>query len=117
MQLYNTLSAQERAALIDQAGEERLTMSFYTYAHIENPQLFRDQLFLSWNPLNVLGRIYVAKEGINAQLSVPAPTFEAFKKHLDSVDFLRGIRLNIAVEQDNKSFFKINHKSASQNCC
>ena len=110
MQLYNTLSAQERAALIDQAGEERLTMSFYTYAHIENPQLFRDQLFLSWNPLNVLGRIYVAKEGINAQLSVPAPTFEAFKKHLDSVDFLRGIRLNIAVEQDNKSFLKLTIK-------
>jgi UPF0176 protein len=110
MQLYNTLSAQERAALIDQAGEERLTMSFYTYAHIKNPQLLRDQLFLSWNSLDVLGRIYVATEGINAQLSVPAPKFNAFKKHLDSIDFLRGIRLNIAVEQDNKSFLKLTIK-------
>jgi UPF0176 protein len=57
-----------------------------------------------------LGRIYVAKEGINAQLSVPAPKFEAFKRHLDSIDFLKGIRLNIAVEQDLKSFLKLTIK-------
>lgn len=110
MQLYNTLSAQERAALIDEAGEERLTLSFYAYAHIGNPQLLRDHLFISWNALNVLGRIYVAKEGVNAQLSVPAPKFEAFKNHLDSIDFLNGIRLNIAIEQDNKSFLKLKVK-------
>ncbi|MGB0255568.1 MAG: rhodanese-related sulfurtransferase [Flavobacteriaceae bacterium] len=110
MQLYNTLSAQERAALIDQAGEERLTLSFYAYAHIGNPQLLRDHLFISWNALNVLGRIYVANEGVNAQLSVPAPKFEAFKAHLDSIDFLKGIRLNIAIEQDNKSFLKLKVK-------
>jgi len=110
MQLYNTLSAQERAALIDAAGEERLTLSFYAYAHIGNPQLLRDHLFISWNALNVLGRIYVAKEGVNAQLSVPAPKFKAFKTHLDSIDFLNGIRLNIAIEQDNKSFLKLKVK-------
>ncbi|MGD1998562.1 MAG: hypothetical protein PVJ97_03025, partial [Flavobacteriaceae bacterium] len=102
MQLYNTLSAQERAALIDKAGDERLTLSFYTYAHIQNPQLFRDFLFIHWNKLEVLGRIYVSFEGINAQLSVPAKKFDLFKSHLDSVDFLNGIRLNIAIEQDNK---------------
>ena len=110
MQLYNTLSAQERATLIDQAGDERLTLSFYTYAHIQNPQLFRDFLFVHWNKLEVLGRIYVSFEGINAQLSVPAKNFEAFKTHLDSIDFLNGIRLNIAIEQDNKSFLKLKIK-------
>lgn len=110
MQLYNTLSAQERAALIDKAGDERLTLSFYTYAHIDNPQLFRDFLFIHWNKLEVLGRIYVSFEGINAQLSVPAKKFDLFKAHLDSVDFLNGIRLNIAVEQDNKSFLKLKIK-------
>ncbi len=110
MQLYNKLSAQERAALIDEAGEERLTLSFYAYAHIGNPQMLRDHLFISWNVLGVLGRIYVAHEGVNAQLSVPAPQFDAFKKHLDSIDFLNGIRLNIAVEQDNKSFLKLKIK-------
>ena len=107
MQLYNTLSAQERAALIDSAGEERLTLSFYAYAQIGNPQLLRDHLFISWNALEVLGRIYVATEGINAQLSVPAPNFDAFKNHIDSIDFLYNVRLNIAVEQDNKSFLKL----------
>lgn len=110
MQLYNTLSAQERAALIDKAGDERLTLSFYTYAHIDNPQLFRDFLFIHWNKLEVLGRIYVSYEGINAQLSVPAKKFDLFKAHLDSVDFLNGIRLNIAIEQDNKSFLKLKIK-------
>lgn len=110
MQLYNTLSAKERAALIDQAGEERLTMSFYAYSHIGNPSLFRDQLFLNWDKLGVLGRIYVAHEGINAQLSVAAPRFSAFKNHLDTISFLNGVRLNIAIEQDNKSFLKLKIK-------
>ena len=57
-----------------------------------------------------MGRIYVAKAGINAQLSVPARNFEAFKTHLDSITFLHGVRLNIAVEQDNKSFLKLKVK-------
>lgn len=110
MQLYNTLSAKERAELIDKAGKDRLTLSFYAYAKIENPQVFRDHLFLSWNALDVLGRIYVAKEGINAQLSLPADRFQEFKNHIDSISFLENIRLNIAVEQDNKSFLKLKVK-------
>ena len=110
MQLYNTLSAKEREALIEQAGQERLTISFYQYAHIGNPSIFRNHLFLNWNELDVLGRIYVAQEGINAQLSVPAENFEAFKAHLDSISFLKDVRLNIAIEQDNKSFLKLKVK-------
>ena len=110
MQLYNTLSAKQRAALIDEAGEERLTLSFYAFTHIEHPSEFRDQLFVSWDALDVLGRIYVAREGINAQLSVPAPRFDAFKDHLDAIAFLKDVRLNIAIEQDNKSFLKLKIK-------
>ena len=110
MQLYNNLSAEERAALIEQAGKERLTISFYTYAKIGNPEIFRNHLFLAWNELDVLGRIYVATEGINAQLSVPADHFKDFKEHLDSVSFLENVRLNIAVEQDNFSFLKLKVK-------
>ncbi len=110
MQLYNTLSAKERAALIEAADQQRLTLSFYQYAHIGNPELFRNFLFISWNNLDVLGRIYVANEGINAQLSVPAVNFDAFKAHLDSISFLENVRLNIAVEQDNMSFLKLKVK-------
>ena len=110
MQLYNKLSANERAELIEKAGKERLTLSFYKYARISNPKEFRDQLFIKWNSLDVLGRIYVATEGINAQLSLPADNFENFKTHLDSIDFLENVRLNIAVEQDNMSFLKLKVK-------
>jgi len=110
MQLYNKLSAKERAQLIDEAEKNRLTLSFYTYAKLGNPQLFRDHLFLNWDKLNVLGRIYVAHEGINAQLSLPAARFNEFKTHLDSISFLKDIRLNIAREQDNKSFLKLKVK-------
>jgi UPF0176 protein len=110
MQLYNKLSANERAQLIEEAGEDRLTLSFYQYAQIGNPQLFRDYLFIHWHPLEVLGRIYVAQEGINAQLSVPAKNFGLFKEQIDSITFLENVRLNIAVEQDNKSFLKLTIK-------
>ena len=110
MQLYNKLSAKERAALIDEAGEDRITISFYQYHHIKNPQIFRDKLFLEWNELDVLGRTYVSYEGINAQISVPAKHFNALKDHLDSISFLNDIRLNVAVEQDNKSFLKLKVK-------
>lgn len=110
MQLYNTLSAEERAQLIDEAGKERLTLSFYAYAKIEDPKKFRDELFIAWNALDALGRIYVAKEGINAQMSVPADHFEAFRDTLEAYDFMKGIRLNVAVEQDDHSFLKLTIK-------
>jgi UPF0176 protein len=110
MQLYNKLSAKERAELIEKTGKDRLTLSFYKYFKIINPQEFRDQLFIVWENLDVLGRIYVAKEGINGQLSLPADRFNEFKNHIDSINFLKGIRLNIAIEQDNMSFLKLKVK-------
>ena len=114
MQLYNKLSAKERAALIDEAGKDRLTISFYQYYQIEDPQLLRDKLFLEWDALEVLGRTYVAKEGINAQISVPAENFLVLKEQLDAISFLKDIRLNVAVEQDNKSFLKLKVKVRSK---
>jgi UPF0176 protein len=110
MQLYNTLSAEERAIMIDDAGKQRLTLSFYAYAKIQDPQKFRNDLFLAWNALDALGRIYVAHEGINAQMSVPAENFEAFRETLEAYDFMKGIRLNVAVEQDDHSFLKLTIK-------
>jgi UPF0176 protein len=110
MQLYNKLSAQERAHLIDAAGKDRLTISFYQYYKIENPQILRDHLFIEWNKLNVLGRTYISNEGINAQISVPSENLETLKNQLDSISFLKDCRLNIAIEQDNKSFLKLTLK-------
>jgi UPF0176 protein len=82
-------------------------MSFYKYANIANPQLFRDHLFYHWSFLGVLGRIYVANEGINAQLSIPTENLESFNEELSNVTFLDGVRLNYAVDDDGKSFFKL----------
>ncbi len=110
MQLYNTLSATERARLLDEAGEQRLTLSFYKYARIGNPQIFRNYLFVEWDKMDVLGRIYVAHEGINAQLSLPAKRFDEFKAMIDDIPFLKNVRLNIAIEQDIKSFLKLKIK-------
>ena len=110
MQLYNTLSAEERKELIDLAGKQRLTLSFYAYAKIENPQQFRDDLFLAWNALDALGRIYVANEGINAQMSIPADNLEAFRETLEVYEFMKDIRLNVAVDQDDHSFLKLTIK-------
>lgn len=110
MQLYNKLSAKERAELIEKAGKDRMTISFYKYANIGNPEILRNHLFINWDTIDVLGRIYVSYEGINAQLSVPAENFNAFKEHLDTISFLNNVRLNVAIEHDNMSFLKLKVK-------
>ena len=110
MQLYNNLSNTERAALIQQTGKDRLTISFYKYFKITNPEELRDELFLFWNSIDILGRIYIAREGINAQLSIPADQFDSFKTHLDTVNFLYNVRLNIAIKHDLYSFLKLKVK-------
>jgi len=90
--------------------EPRTTISFYHYFPVQNPQEFRDTLYQHLSALQVFGRIYVAKEGINAQVSVPTQNFEAFKTYLYSIKGLEGIRLNIAVDDDGKSFWVLKVK-------
>ena len=107
MQLYNKLSAEERAKIIDENSQERITLSFYKYFKLGNPSLFRDHLFIAFSKLDVLGRIYVASEGINAQLSVPKENLEIFKKSISEILPLNDIRLNIALEHYSKSFLKL----------
>lgn len=107
MKLVNKFNALELKKKLIESTESRTTVSFYKYHKIEDPQTFRDNLFIEWRKLNVLGRIYIASEGINAQLSVPTELFESFKKELYTIDFLNNIRLNIAVDDNGKSFFKL----------
>ena len=114
MKLYNKYSAKENAELIKKSGDKRLTLSFYKYVVIKNPKLFRDYLFLNWQSLDVLGRIYVSIEGINAQLSVPSIKLNEFKSQLDKISFLKNIRLNIAIESDDFSFLKLKIKVKSK---
>lgn len=108
--LYNKVNGEELKQKMLDSKEKRVTLSFYQYHNIGNPQLFRDHFYLNLSLIGVLGRIYVAREGINAQISIPEQNFEAFKVLMDSINFLKGIRLNIAIEDDGKSFFKLKIK-------
>ena len=110
MKLYNTLSAEERAKIIEEKGINYITLSFYTYAHITAPQQLRDELFLGWDALEVLGRIYVSYEGINAQMMVPDYNYDKFIEFNNQYSFLQNLRMNIAVEHDNMSFLKLKVK-------
>lgn len=108
--LYNTVDKKVLREQIAHQAEPRRTVSFYTYFPIRNPSFFRDYLYLHWDQFGVLGRTYIAYEGINAQISVPERNFEAFRDHLFSISFLNGVRLNLAVEDDSKSFYALKVK-------
>ena len=105
--LYNRVNRQELKERMRNSTEERITLSYYKYAQIADPKAFRDELFQLYQSLGVLGRIYVAREGVNAQLSVPSDNFEAFKNAMNEYPMFMGMRLNIAVEADGKSFFAL----------
>ncbi len=108
--LHNRVSNEELKKRLMEETFERTTISFYCYFPIENPQEFRDYLYKNLQVLSVFGRIYVAKEGINAQISVPREKMDAFRAFLYAIEPLNGLRLNIAVDDDGKSFWVLKIK-------
>ncbi len=108
--LYNKLSQPELKKLLLQEDFKRITISFYRYFFIEDPVSLRNQLYRMLNARNVFGRIYLANEGINAQISVPEAEFENFKAELNAIPGLEDLRLNIAVDDDGKSFWVLKIK-------
>ena len=110
MLLRNIVSREELQRRMDADVRPYTTISFYCYHQIENPTDFRNQLFINWQPFEVVGRVYVANEGINAQIALPSEHFQEFKASLFSIDFLNNIRLNIAIEEAQKSFIKLDIK-------
>src|SRR5687767_631130 len=103
MALYNRVEGRVLKEKMRSEGEKRVTISFYKYHHIAGPEEFRDELYVNLDKLSVLGRVYIATEGINAQISAPENKLEDFRKYLFSIPFLNGVRLNIAVQDDGKS--------------
>lgn len=110
MPLHNRISRQELKDRIINDPTPRTTISFYQYFVIEEPLLFRNDMYREMNQLGVMGRIYVANEGINAQISVPTDNFEALRTYLYTIPALNGLRLNIAVNDDGKSFYVLDIK-------
>ncbi|MEY4933746.1 MAG: hypothetical protein RIS64_105 [Bacteroidota bacterium] len=90
------LHNKENGALLKQkmadSAEKRTTLSFYRYASIENPAQFRNTFYLQLDAIGVKGRVYVATEGINAQIAVLDNQLDTFKGILESIDFLQNLR-------------------------
>ena len=108
--LHNRISQAELKKLLYEETEHRTTISFYQYFQVDDPQLFRDEMYKALNALKVFGRIYIATEGINAQISVPDSNVDAFRTYLNTIPSLQDIRLNIAVDDDGKSFWVLKIK-------
>ena len=111
MELHNKIDRRVLKERIENSPVERTTFSFYKYFPISDPVTFRDELYAHLYAWEVLGRVYVAKEGINAQVSIPTSRFEAFRAFIYSTyPPMEGLRLNSALEDDGKSFYKLKIK-------
>lgn len=112
--LHNRVSSEVLKQRLMEETEPRTTISFYRYLPIPDPEVFRNLMYSKLYDLNVFGRIYVAKEGINAQISIPKSKLEALQAYLESVKGLENLRLNIAVDDDGKSFYVLKVKVRSK---
>ncbi len=110
MALQNKISQKELKRKLLEETFKRITISFYRYFPITDPKKFRDEMYQSLESMKVFGRIYIASEGINAQISVPESEFENLKSYLYSIPPLKDLRLNIAVDDDGKSFWVLKVK-------
>ncbi|TVQ09050.1 MAG: rhodanese-related sulfurtransferase [Bacteroidetes bacterium] len=110
MFLYNRLGKEQLLERLKREDFRRKTLSFYRYVEIENPQEFRDKLYVAFDDLKCLGRIYVAHEGINAQMNVPGPRVGEFLALLERIPELRQMPLKWALEQQQVSFLKLKIK-------
>jgi UPF0176 protein len=108
--LHNRISQKELKQRLLEEKFQRRTLSFYRYFPIPDPRAFRDELYLKLAELQVFGRIYLAHEGINAQVSVPIFGIEQFKDYFEGIGPLGGLRLNTAFSDDGKSFWVLKIK-------
>jgi UPF0176 protein len=111
---HNKLNKEQAAKKIAEEDFDRTILSFYKYVRIKKPEILRNILFEEWEALSVLGRVYVAEEGINAQVSVPDFNLEAFKAQIKGVSHFKGLDFKEAIEKNNYSFFKLTIKVKDQ---
>ncbi|MCB8998811.1 MAG: rhodanese-related sulfurtransferase [Bacteroidales bacterium] len=110
MILHNRINSEILKQQLMEEDFKRTTLSFYRYVKIDDPKGFRDRLYIEWTELNAFGRIYIAREGINAQMSVPEEKLDLFLTKLRTHEYLKDIQVRIALEDDGKSFFKLSIK-------
>lgn len=103
------LSREEKKKLVLEDGVPRTTLSFYKYVKFAEPEAIRKELLAKFGELGCLGRIYVAHEGINAQMNVPTKNFARFEAYMKSRPEFSDIPFKIAVEEGSApSFYKLN---------
>ncbi|MBE50446.1 MAG: hypothetical protein CMP51_02015 [Flavobacteriales bacterium] len=108
--MFNKLSKKQCLEALRKEDFNRTTISFYKYVLIDSLPSLRDQLYSEWLDLQILGRIYIAQEGINAQLSIPDFNLEKFRQRINSYSFLKDVPFKIAVDNNYLSFFKLTIK-------
>ncbi len=107
MQLHNIYDRETLKKRLESETFKRITLSFYRYVKIDYPEKLRNELYIKLNSLNCLGRIYLANEGINAQMSIPENNLEEFRNYLYSFSQFKDIHIKTAIEDNNKSFLKL----------
>lgn len=104
-------SRAEKRAEVQNDGIERVTFSFYKYVKIADPEALRSELLERWGALGCFGRIYVATEGINAQMNCPKKHWDQFDAYMKHKAEFRDIPYKIAVEEGEAvSFYKLTIK-------
>jgi UPF0176 protein len=105
------LPRKELREKVSRDGVERTTLSFYKYVRIADPKAMQGLLIENFGALGCLGRIYVASEGINAQMNVPKANWKMFDAFIQSLPEFTGVQYKIAVEEGSApSFYKLTVK-------
>ena len=104
--LYNQKSKDLLVKKLESEDFNRTTCSFYKYVTIVDPTTFRDNIYEEFDNLEILGRVYIAEEGINAQISVPDKNWGLFLKLISSIKLLYDVDIKTAIN-DGISFYKL----------
>ena len=107
--LFNKIDKEELKLALSNETFERFTASFYHYVKLSSPESFRNKLYIEWNQMHVFGRVYIASEGINAQVSIPEHNWDKFCDHLKTIPELGEISIKQAI-QEGHSFYKLKIK-------
>ncbi len=114
VKLANKLNKADAIKLVEAEPFKRRTISFYRYARIGEPEIMRDELWRAFEAMGVLGRIYLAKEGINAQISVPEHNEAQFRRYLNHFPQFKNVPFKYGLEEAHISFWKLTIKVREQ---
>lgn len=92
--------------------QEKKTISFYRYFHIQNPKKLQLILIHKLKELQILGRIYIAQEGINAQIYIYQKYIYILKKFLCELNpIFKTVKFNFSTDDHAVSFYRLQVKT------